>query len=153
MTTVRRQPALSMTEMVAVMAIIAILAAIATPRVADALARRRADAAARRIVADLDLAQRHARITSTEQAVKFKPTPNTYTVGDLDDPEHPGEDYVVSLADEPYRADIVSATFSSNEVRFDGYGVPNEGGSIIIQVGNHQKTVAVDADTGRASVP
>ena len=37
-------------------------------------------------------------------------------------------------------------------VTFDAYGVPDNGGSIVIQVGTEQRKITVDADTGKASV-
>ena len=154
MTTVRRQPALSLTEMVAVIAIIAILAAIATPRFADALARRRADAAARRVIADLAWAQRRAKTTSAGQKVTFDTAAATYQLLAVEDPDHAGEDYVVTLADEPYLATIKSVDFGGETgVKFDGYGTPSAGGSVVVQVGSHERTIVLDPDTGQASVP
>src|SRR5690606_27031377 len=58
----------SLLELVMVLTIIAILAAIATPRYANAMARYRADLAARRIAADLLLAQRLARTESRSRS-------------------------------------------------------------------------------------
>ena len=38
------------------------------------------------------------------------------------------------------------------QVVFDGYGMPDSGGTVIVQWGSIQKTVVLDADTGKASV-
>src|SRR5204863_23675 len=53
--------AFSLIEITLVLMVMGVLAALAVPRYASALARYRADAAARRIVADLDLARTTAR--------------------------------------------------------------------------------------------
>jgi hypothetical protein len=40
------------------------------------------------------------------------------------------------------------------EIVFNGYGLPlnGAGGSVVIQVGSHFRTVKVDSETGEASV-
>ena len=53
----------SLLELVVVMVIVAILAAIATPRYGKAVARYRTASAARKIAADLTFARKRARIS------------------------------------------------------------------------------------------
>ena len=143
----------SLIELVIVVMIIAIMAGIAMPRFSSALARQRVDAAAKRIVVDLALAQQQARTSSASQNVTFNAAAGTYLLVGMPHPDHSGLDYEVSLTDEPYGAIIVSADFNGDvEIIFDIYGVPDSGGSVVLQVGGHVRTVAVDADTGKASV-
>lgn len=71
----------------------------------------------------------------------------------MDDPDHPDQPYQVAVATEPYSATVVSADFGGDtEVIFDGYGVPDSDGTIVIQVGSYQRTLTVNAQTGRVSV-
>ncbi len=78
---------------------------------------------------------------------------NTYRRVGMADPDRPAAEYKVALSEEPYNATIVSADFGGDaEIIFDGWGVPDSGGSVLVQVGSHQKTIDVDPDTGRASV-
>ena len=51
------------------------------------------------------------------------------------------------MSDEPYLATLVSANFGGNNyVTFDGYGVPEFGGSVTVGVGAYRKTITVDPD-------
>jgi prepilin-type N-terminal cleavage/methylation domain-containing protein len=148
-TTPRR--AFTLVEAVLVTAIIGILASIALPHYAGFVAREQVQAAARRIVTDLTLAQRQARITSASQTVVFDPVAGTYTLANLKDPDRHNLTYLVSLKDEPYRAGIVSASFGGDAtIIYDGYGAPDSNGTIVIAVGGYRQTITVDNGTGRA---
>jgi type II secretory pathway pseudopilin PulG len=146
-------PAFSLIEAVIVLLIIGIISAIAAPRYANALARQRVDAAARRIVADLSVAQRQAKSTTTSQTVDFDVLDDFYELVGMKHLDHASRTYKVVLSQEPYRAAIVSAALGGNtDIAFDGYGVPDSGGTVVIQAGQYQRTITVDADTGRATV-
>ena len=150
---IRRHKAFSLLELVMVTIILAIVAAIAAPRYANAMALQRIEAAAQRVANDLALAQRRAKFSSTSQEVDFGVLDDFYQLTGLPDPDHPGQTYVVSLSGEPYEATIVSVDFAgTTSVTFDGYGVPDNGGTIVIQSGNRQKTITVDGVTGRATI-
>jgi type II secretion system protein H len=145
----------SLVELVMVVVIIAILAAMAVPRFGNSLARRRVEAAARRIAADLALAQQWAKATSASQMVVFNFGEHTYVIEGAQGLDHPGDAYEVSLAEEPYRAAIVAINLGAEtpkKVVFDGYGVPDHGGTIVVAAGGYQKTVTIDPDTGQATV-
>lgn len=133
--------------------IIGVLAAIAAPRFSSSIALRQVDAAARRIVVDLALAQRRSRISNVDQTVQFDPTTQQYTLVGMPHPDHPAREYSVFLQEEPYSATLVSADFGGDEeIIFDVFGLPDSGGSVVIRVGSHVRTITVDADTGKASV-
>jgi type II secretory pathway pseudopilin PulG len=135
-----------------VLAIIAFLATIAAPRITNAVTRQRADAMARRIAADLQYARQRATTTSQSQTVQFVGV-TAYRIVGMPHPDHPGQEYTVNLADDPYGAEGVSADFGGdNELIFDIYGLPDSGGEAVIRVGNHARTITVDAETGEASV-
>ena len=144
----------TLVELVLVLVIIGILSAVAVPRFSNSIALRRVDAAARRIQVDLSLARRRAKVSTTSLTVSFDTATNSYQLVGMTDPDHPAAEYKVSLSDEPYSATIVSADFGGDaKIIFDGWGVPDSGGSVVVQVGSHQKTINVDPDTGQASVP
>jgi len=137
-----------------VLAIIATLAAIAAPRYANSLAHYRVEMAARRILADLKYARLFAYIASSSQSVTFYPASDRYEMPAREDPDHPGSPYDVRLCDEPYHADLTSVSFvgGGDTVTFDGFGMPDRGGSVTLQAGNHTRSVLIDAETGRASI-
>jgi prepilin-type N-terminal cleavage/methylation domain-containing protein len=119
-----RRYAFSMVELVIVVLVMGIFAAVAIPTFYDSLLFHRVESAARRIKADLELARRTARATSTEQS--FTVIGKTYStsaaVADLDKPT---QTYSVDLAKAPYLLDVVTASFGGfTEVRFNGYGLP-----------------------------
>lgn len=148
----RGSRAFSLGELLIVVAVTAILAAIAVPRFGSSIAIHRADAAAQRIVADLELARSRARMTSATVQILFNAAGNSYELVGLMDLDHSSENYVVSLAEEPYLARINSAVFDGDgEVLFDGYGAPDSSGTVVIQVGDEVRQVILDANTGRAS--
>jgi type II secretory pathway pseudopilin PulG len=137
-----------------VMATIGLIAAIAVPRYSWAMVRYRLDAASRRVVSDLALAQARAKMTSASQPVTFNTTTGTYQLTGVPDPDRRSTTYGVTLTAEPYVCKIVSAKFgSSSTVTFNGYGLPSAGGSIRISAGGTQRVITLDATTGVATAP
>ena len=159
-------------ELVLVVAIVAVMAAIATPRFGAAHARYRVDLAARRIAADLAYAQTIARQTSSIQLIEFMAANDRYVLLGVNDLESPGNDYTVVLSDEPYRADIVSVSFenkngyiANRRIRFNMWGRPASGnpleghpfaplvdGSIVIQGGTETRTITIAPLTGKVRI-
>ena len=140
-------------EMVIVTLILGILTSVAAGRFAESLSYYRADSAAQRVRADLELARHRARMSSSSQSVEFEPLDNTYLLPGIPDLDHSGSDYAVDLNLPPHTATIVSADFGGEvEVTFDGYGVPTNGGTVVVQSGQFQRTISVDSTTGSVSV-
>jgi len=145
--------AFTLAEAVIVMAILAVVALLAIPRYASAANRHRASAAAHRIVADLAAAQARARTQSASQAVSFSLAAGQYQITGMSDPDHPTQPYVVRLADGPCAASLVSADFGGDAtIVFDGYGVPDSGGTIVVRAGDSIRTITVDPNTGAATI-
>ena len=143
----------SLAEVVCVVAIIGTIAAIAGPRLSNSLALQHVEAAARRIVVDLAFARRQAKRTDVAQTVRFDPAIGDYSLVGMPHPDHAARDYGVSLQEEPYGATLVSADFGGDqEIIYDVFGIPDSGGSVVIRVGNHVRTIVVDADMGKATV-
>ncbi|MEI7835192.1 MAG: GspH/FimT family protein [Planctomycetota bacterium] len=143
----------TLVELVVVAAIVAVTAAIAVPRYTNSLCRYRADLAARRIAADLVMARNHAKVQGAAQTVLFTLANDSYTLPGVAGLDRPTDPYTVVFSAEPYKADLISASFGgSPNVSFNGYGVPAAGGSVVVQGGSVQKTVLLDAGTGEAKV-
>ena len=162
----------SLLELVMVVGIISVMAAIAVPRFALAHHRYRADLTARRIRADLEYARTVARRNSSLQAVWFEAATDSYTLPGLASMDRPTGDYTVVLSDSPYRTDLASASFenadgyvSSERIVFDMWGQPLVGhpaagialsplvsGSVVIKSGGQTRTITVTPVTGEASI-
>src|SRR5688572_26711119 len=145
--------AFTLIELTLVVAAIAILSAIAVPRYANSLNRYRVEMAAKRMVADFALARSAARASAAGQLVNFATPANGYTFPGLAAPDGRTGDYIVKLGEEPYKVTIGSIAFGTNSaqsVRFTRYGTPEVGGTLVLSSGTFQKTVMLDAVTGRA---
>lgn len=146
--------AFTLVELIIVVAITGMLAAVAVPRVSSAIANHHLDNAARRIMTDVAYAQRRARIGSVEQEIVFDPERDAYSLPGITHLDRSTGTYAVDLAGEPYGAEIIAADFGGDEtLTFDGYGVPDTGGWVIIRVGLRQTQVNVDAVSGKATRP
>ncbi len=149
----RQHPAFTFLELLCVLIVLGIIAAMAVPRYANAIAQNRASAAARRITTDLALAQRHAKFTGTQQKVHFDPALDKYYIEGMSDPDHPSLLYQVFVGDEPYNTAIVSADFDGDsDIIFDEFGLTGSGGTIVIQIGDYRKELTVAQQTGRVTV-
>ncbi|MEW6253358.1 MAG: GspH/FimT family pseudopilin [Planctomycetota bacterium] len=146
-----RRDAFSLVELVLIIAILAVMASVAAPRFSNSINRQRLDAAARRIVADLEIARRRAEQASAGQRVVFSAAPaSSYRLVGMADPDHPAREFIVQLAD--HGVYIVTADFGGDaELVFNGYGSPDSGGSIVIQAGRARRTVSLAAN-GELSV-
>jgi Tfp pilus assembly protein FimT len=150
----RNRRAVTLADVVLVVAIIAVLGAIAVPRYSLALARYRVAAAGQRIAADILLAQTVGRTSSAGQAVSFSVSSNNYQLPGYSSFLGGGTQasYTVSLAADPYQATLVSASFNGNsQITFDRFGQPDNAGTVVVQVGSQQKTITVDT-TGKVTV-
>lgn len=144
--------AFTIVELAVVLIIMGITSAIAAPRYADFIAQNRLDAASRRISADLNYASREARHRSTSQQVTFNVVGNAYALDGLTSLTRRSQAYIVELDEEPYGAAVVSADFGGDAVLiYDGYGEPDSGGTIVLSVGAHQRTLTI-ATTSFGSV-
>lgn len=144
-----------MYEMIFVMFIVGLFARAAVTRFSSSLQVTRANAAAKRIVSDLSAAQARARMTSGSQSVVFTvaPTGNQYQLTNLTDPDHSHGTYAVDLSAAPYYGIVYSASLGGDStIIFNGYGIPDSGGTIQIKFGQLLKTITVNSDTGEATI-
>lgn len=133
--------------------IIGIVAAIGVPRYANALTRHKADAAARRIVADIQHAQAHAKATSSDTTLRFRTSIDRVLILEMAHPDDPSESYVTQIAEYPYESDITTAVFDNDKyLIFDGFGRPDSGGTLTVRCGDQIRTITVDQDSGEATI-
>ncbi|MCB9850356.1 MAG: prepilin-type N-terminal cleavage/methylation domain-containing protein [Phycisphaerales bacterium] len=145
--------AFSLVELVCVVLIIGIIAGLAVPRFANAIARRQSSSAAYRVVQDFALAQHHARITSTNVTLHFDGTTGTYWLDGVPDPDNVSKRYEVHLQDEPYHvASVRAALGGDTELIYDMYGRPDGGGTVRLVIGNIIKSITVNATSGVAKI-
>lgn len=144
----------SFIELTIVILVIGILSAISIPRFADSLTQYRVSAAASRIVADVARAQGAAYGSSSSKTITFNVPANTYTVTGVKALDHPSGAYVVELARDPYQCRLVSVwgQTSTQTLTFNGYALPDKGGTIVVACGNAQKAIVVSTTTGTAVI-
>ena len=144
----------TLVDMTVTLLLMGIMAAVAAPRFADALQFHRANSAAKRVAADLNLARKYAMTASAAQSVTFVVAGDSYSVtSGLKDLDKVTQPYAVTISDWPYQTQITSASFGGSQtIVFNGFGKPNDAGTVVVQAGNYQETIAVDAITGEATV-
>ena len=143
----------SLLELVMVLAVIAMVSAIAVPRYAGAAAQYRVEAAARRIASDLAAARSASRNGGSSQTVTFSVDDASYELPGVTDPDRPSLPYAVRLSEAPYEVRMPSADFGGlPSVTFDGFGMPDRAGSVVVEVGDRRRTVTLNAVTGKAQI-
>jgi prepilin-type N-terminal cleavage/methylation domain-containing protein len=144
--------AFTLAELVIVVMIIGVLAAVAVPTFFESLLFHQVESAARRVKADLELARQTARLTSTTQSLTFGGSAYALSSG-IRSLDNPLEDYAVDLSAEPFYLERVTADFSgAGAVSFDGYGAPTSGGTIELQLKSLKCTVTLDEVTGEVTI-
>jgi type II secretory pathway pseudopilin PulG len=153
-TIVNRRSAISLLEMVIVIALISIMSAVALPRWSASLQSQRVNQAASRIAADLGRAQDVAYNTGTSKTVTFNVALNQYDVAGVTPLNRHSGPYVVALNEDPYQCKLVSvwSQQGTQTITFNAYGLPDKGGDIIVTAGGLQKIINIDSGTGAVVV-
>ncbi len=139
-------------EIVLVLAIMTIVTAIVAPRYQRSLIRYRTDLAARRIVADLIQAQSSAKAASTSRTVAFSVAGSTYQISELSPLDGNSGNYSVALSEQPYDVGLVSADFGDDaQIIYNGWGIPDNGGTVVLTVGSESRAITVEAETGKVT--
>lgn len=139
--------AFSVIELVIVVLIIGILAAVVSPRYLDLLSKHRVESAVNRVALDLELAVSTARTTSQSQVIEFTFADDSYLLKEVADIDLVSREYRVQLSDDPYRSTLLVAKFGdSNELVINGYGIPLVSGEVQLQCGNYVHSVKIDTN-------
>lgn len=121
----------SLIELVVVMAILGVVAAVAVPTLSGAAAGQRAEMAAMRVSSDLSLVEDMALSGSRSYTLTFDSNALSYAIkGDSAS--------VVSLSREPYGLTGLEVAFGdagTNEVTVDGYGAWSDAGLVKLTSG------------------
>ena len=145
--------AFSLFELLFVVSIIAIVAAMGIPRYGRSVARYRAECAARRVAADLLFARSSAKAASAERLVTFNTVAGSYTLSATRHLDHASRPYTVALSDAPYHATLHYADFGgAPQAQFDMYGNPKWSGTVVVRCGEFEQTVALNRDDGSVTV-
>ena len=143
----------SLLELVLVLGIVGVVAGVAAPRLTGATMRYRVALTARRIAADLGLAQSWARTSSKNQTVAFDAAGTGYRMTGVRTLDNRSWNYEVSFGSDPHQITLVSVDFGGDpNVVFDAYGAPDSGGTVVIRADGTQKTITLDAYTGKANL-
>jgi prepilin-type N-terminal cleavage/methylation domain-containing protein len=153
----------SLVELLLVLVIIAVCAAMGMGRYSGTIGNQSLEAAARRVCADLELARSKAIALRTSKVVRFTTSTGVYTLEGFADIDRVGQTYTVNLTKAPYEVAISSVNLdgaSGAAVTFDAYGRPvlSASGStsarLQVAIGARGRTlyVVVDSTTGRARV-
>jgi prepilin-type N-terminal cleavage/methylation domain-containing protein len=165
---VSRASAFTLLELLIVVVILGILGAAALPAMMSNQDGQ-CNAAARVVVADLELAQSTAVAQQASVAVVFSVTNQSYKVVlvgaqnlnnyaglvAMGHPEKPGQPYQVSLANDvgASRVTFSAPVFGTHPyVVFDTFGGTTTSGSVVVRAGDASRTVQVGAVTGAVSV-
>jgi prepilin-type N-terminal cleavage/methylation domain-containing protein len=148
-----RRPGFSIVELLMVLLVMGIVAAIATPSFYRSLRYHELESAARRVRFDLEQAGHAARVKSQTQSLTFS-SATTYTLSSgVASLESPGQTYTVDLAGAPYELDGVTIDFGgATTISFDGYGNASVGGTIVLALGGQTRTVTLSSTNGQITI-
>lgn len=144
--------AFTLFELIVVLSILTILSSIAAPRYASAVARYRLDTAARRVAADVEQVKALARASGATRVIRFVPATHSYSILGYSGANQAGE-YTVFLNQPPYSITLESANFAgAAELNVGGFGLPVDGGTVVVRGGAETRTITVDSFSGAVTV-
>lgn len=135
----------SLVEVVLVVTIMAVIAAIAMPRYARAAAGYRAEAAARAVAEHLKLVRARAMAGSRAWTITIRTNAATVSATPTSTSADTSDDLNLVISTEPWRASISAADFLGDaRFSFDGFGTPSLPGTVTVMSDGIRSTVTVD---------
>lgn len=145
--------AFTLVELVIVLAIFAITAAIAVPRYQHAASRYRALTAARRLAADIDNLRQTAITKSLTHLLRAPAAGTRYQTVDKSSGWAGGSVTTINLGIEPYLAAFTTVDLGADgELVFDGFGNPDGPATFTLTSGNAAARVTVTDKSGITTV-
>lgn len=141
--------AFSLLELVLVLIIIGVVSSVSAIRYADAAARNRAIAAARLIADEIARTKSRANAASQSFSISFGGGQSQYFVdGGTEQARVKGD-----IGVDPFLATVRSAVCGDDaSLVFDGFGIPDSNGSIVVRSGRRAVTIVIDGDTGNCTL-
>lgn len=136
-------------EVTLVVAIIAVMAAMALPRMAAATDRRRADLIARKVAADLTWVQAAARARCTTATLTVDATGKSYTMAGMTDASRVVSGLTVTFNDAPFSGKVTPA---STVVSFNSSGIPSASVTLTCTSGSASRNVVLTRPSGAITV-
>lgn len=150
----RAKQGIALIDLVVAVLIVGIVSAVGGVRYASALQTYRLRQAAQRIAVDIESARHAARNRRQVVTIVFDPAKQSYTSSGINDPDHPAAVSNVNLQDIASSISLTSAAFGSGAtLRFNEFGNPDNGGSVVVSSGGDSIVVSVSSSTGSVSVP
>jgi prepilin-type N-terminal cleavage/methylation domain-containing protein len=140
--------AFSMIELVIVITIIVVVAALAVPRYAASMEAHKVDGAARRIAADITASRDLARALGAAQSMYFEEGGYIIVTRDV---EGQSTKSLVDMTQEPYRV-VLFERGATRDVTFDSRGRTPQSLLIAVTKGDSSRFVTLDAVTGAIAV-
>tara|TARA_R110000737_G_scaffold2923_10_gene9259 strand:- start:17926 stop:18471 length:546 start_codon:yes stop_codon:yes gene_type:complete len=157
MNTARRntERGFSMIELVIVVAVMGIIAAIAVPKFADAASGRKIQAAKKQLLADIKATKLRARATSKQHTLKFFLNENMYVIVEGNEIDKNAIIIARDFDEDPYNLGIQRTSLGGDEVLvITPFGDLTPPTTVRLQLGSHTHDVILDgiADPGYAPV-
>jgi len=131
-------------ELVAIMLILSIIAAIAVPNVLSSVNSYRLSCFERIIMTDIRYAQQQSSVNWRQNRVYFSNTNRKIYVKQ--------GTHIIKSDSYPAYVKINRTNFPNNQIEFNEFGNPSRGGSIHISCGNIKHTITVLPVTGRVKL-
>jgi prepilin-type N-terminal cleavage/methylation domain-containing protein len=142
----------TLTELVVVLAILTIFAAVAVPRFARSSAVYRVDVSTHKIISDFDWARQRAKATGRKQQLLFYIVWDRYWLAGRSATGQ-WETFCVDLTEPTYGVEIESVDFEGNWwAEFDESAQCVWEGDVVLRRGEITRTIHLDKDTGKASL-
>jgi len=122
---------MSVTELVIVVNIVGILASVAAIRFSSSMENGQLEHAANAVLADLQAVREKAHADQQPYTMTFYLGSRRYDAAGVPSVLGAG-DIAVALAAPPYNVSLISSTFPGNSVTFDGEGMPQANGEVVL---------------------
>lgn len=146
--------AFSLIEMVLVVAIAGIVAAVAVPRLASGYPGKRLDGVERRLTAEFALIGELARAQGRSHTIEFSIAQDEMRIYEGVGASRAGLVRTVRVSDPPYEAGLVSTniTDAASRIEIDGFGMYSAGAKVTVSAGGVHRVVTLSGPLGGVPV-